>query len=985
MDIYCSEIGPVKSVNSELISGDLEFKCISIGIFTLEVLVPYTTEQLDAIETSLCHEFFHASQFNYPNIFVNWVDIAFKYIVEGQARFIQSEYMANHSTGGTNLEFIIGSRYHGDANNYLENDLNKSLTELEYSYCIFWRSLFENYNSLNIIKSVLEESNSVGNDPIVDGEIAINQALSSCTGGIINYTSYDDAVKDFAKKIYFNDPDYNKWDPNPPNFYNDVYLKNSETFGGSVITIQESIPVSFGIDFHEIDFTSIGVINIEFDGDPDGVGYDADFSVNTIIYNGSSILSDNFVDIDLAGEGNIELDIANSNQKLVIIVTRLDVDEGTVNDNYEIQIVPNSNLYAFFTASPNPVLQGNSVIFADESIGNIISWEWTFEDGDPSEHSGPTPPTITYGTNVSVGPHIAALTISDGATGDYFELYIDVEENSEPLVANFSSDDQSVAVGDAIYFSDQSTGAPETWEWSFEPSNIIYLNGTSSDTQNPVVEFTSQGNHDVTLTVENANGSDTETKTDYISVSNSTLNANFTPILAEIEKDEYVEFEDTSEGDIISWNWEFEGGTPNYSSNQDPCIVSYYNTGTFNVSLTVNDGFNTDTKNGSVEVCSDEFLIVHMYVEPNPTWPGQWVHFTCDVSEGCGSDDLYYYWYSNNVLLTSTPEPEADWVFGYPGNYQVRVDVYDFVSNITHPSYNVSVIISQPWPITASFYLTGYTIQRGEQFKLYDASYPNNLIDTWKIYWDWDNPAPYTVKYDLWDYITHTYDEVKKYYIRMSIEGYASNNNFVTKYVHVVDCNNGVVEICDFSNLTSGWNLPIVATELIIGGSCPPGIIPEIPPEVKIKFYAQEGIRFLDGFHVVADEVSDFSAIPLCPVNNTGENTNNSLVAYEINTNGNDETHQNFESLNISSNFINKSYDYFVYPNPTNDKFVIQTIKPLFIPMEICIYDMMGNIVKNTSGSSNKITVDLSDFERGVYFVKFNYNERVYNEKVILH
>lgn len=62
----------------------------------------------------------------------------------------------------------------------------------------------------------------------------------------------------------------------------------------------------------------------------------------------------------------------------------------------------------------------------------------------------------------------------------------------------------------------------------------------------------------------------------------------------EIWQGETVTFADMSEGDVKSWQWEFEGGTPATSTDRNP-TVSYDRAGTFAVKLTVGDGTSTDT------------------------------------------------------------------------------------------------------------------------------------------------------------------------------------------------------------------------------------------------------------------------------------------------------------------------------------------------------------------------------------------------------
>jgi len=58
--------------------------------------------------------------------------------------------------------------------------------------------------------------------------------------------------------------------------------------------------------------------------------------------------------------------------------------------------------------------------------------------------------------------------------------------------------------------------------------------------------------------------------------------------------EEVIEYYDMSSGGAISWEWEFEGGSPATSTNQNP-MVAYFSSGTFDVSLTVSDGSESST------------------------------------------------------------------------------------------------------------------------------------------------------------------------------------------------------------------------------------------------------------------------------------------------------------------------------------------------------------------------------------------------------
>ena len=82
---------------------------------------------------------------------------------------------------------------------------------------------------------------------------------------------------------------------------------------------------------------------------------------------------------------------------------------------------------------------------------------------------------------------------------------------SSAPVANFTANVTAGETPLAVQFTDTSTGSPTSWAWDFGDN-------TTSAEQNPVHTYSTAGTYSVNLTVTNAAGSDTEIKTDYITV-----------------------------------------------------------------------------------------------------------------------------------------------------------------------------------------------------------------------------------------------------------------------------------------------------------------------------------------------------------------------------------------------------------------------------------------------------------------------------------
>ena len=86
------------------------------------------------------------------------------------------------------------------------------------------------------------------------------------------------------------------------------------------------------------------------------------------------------------------------------------------------------------------------------------------------------------------------------------------------LVADFEASDVILATGDAINFTDRTIGTPTSWSWEFESGTPA----TSTD-QNPQnIAYNEEGIYQVRLTVTDGTNTDSETKTYFILVGQST-------------------------------------------------------------------------------------------------------------------------------------------------------------------------------------------------------------------------------------------------------------------------------------------------------------------------------------------------------------------------------------------------------------------------------------------------------------------------------
>ncbi|MDT8411443.1 MAG: S8 family serine peptidase [Vicingaceae bacterium] len=90
---------------------------------------------------------------------------------------------------------------------------------------------------------------------------------------------------------------------------------------------------------------------------------------------------------------------------------------------------------------------------------------------------------------------------------------------SNAPVAEFTANVTTINAGSSVTFTDLSTFSPTTWSWNFDNQSLGGVVPATANTQGPhTVTYNNVGLYEVSLTVTNANGNDTETKTNYINV-----------------------------------------------------------------------------------------------------------------------------------------------------------------------------------------------------------------------------------------------------------------------------------------------------------------------------------------------------------------------------------------------------------------------------------------------------------------------------------
>ncbi len=220
--------------------------------------------------------------------------------------------------------------------------------------------------------------------------------------------------------------------------------------------------------------------------------------------------------------------------------------------------------HADFTANLRRGGAPLDVIFESLSIGVIDETSWSFTDGGAAV--GPSPPHRfekpgRYGVTLTVrGPGGTGVETKAG--------WIEVLDARLPI-ADFSADPPKGRAPLAVRFKNRSRNAA-SFRWEFGDE-------TTSDEPEPSHTYAKPGAYTVVLTVGNDFGRDVAVQRDAVRVvaADAPL-ADFRGMPRKGKAPLDVEFEDLSDGEVVSWEWDFgDLSTPheNRSAARNPAYT----------------------------------------------------------------------------------------------------------------------------------------------------------------------------------------------------------------------------------------------------------------------------------------------------------------------------------------------------------------------------------------------------------------------------
>ena len=261
--------------------------------------------------------------------------------------------------------------------------------------------------------------------------------------------------------------------------------------------------------------------------------------------------------------------------------------------------VPVAAFTANTVSGPGPL----QVSFADQSKGVPTSWTWYFGDGQTSIEQNPKHSYTKPGTYTVSLRAINAKGVNIVTKGGFITV---TQGSTIAPKAAFRADKVSGTPSLTVSFTDESTGNPATYAWTFG-------DGTTATEANPKHVYTKAGTYTVTLKVTNAAGTNTLTKTSYITVSatpvippkSSAPVAAFTANTVSGSGPLLVSFMDQSQGVPTSWTWYFGDGQTSIEQNPKH---TYTQQGTYTVSLrAINaNGANIATKGEFITITAED-------------------------------------------------------------------------------------------------------------------------------------------------------------------------------------------------------------------------------------------------------------------------------------------------------------------------------------------------------------------------------------------
>ena len=449
------------------------------------------------------------------------------------------------------------------------------------------------------------------------------------------------------------------------------------------------------------------------------------------------------------------------------------VDDDGASDMVE-QEVNVGGVLADFEWSPRNPIAMEPVQFTDRSISgedDIVSWSWDFDDGGTSTRRNPVH------TFEDDGPYSVRLRVETKSGMVAQAVYV-VEVRNAPPVPDFSFAPEQPRIGEEVEFNAAGTTDPDgdeliSFQWDFNGDGDIDATGVAV-----THVFTTQGGHDVTLYVTDADGGQASvTKTVPIEVNAPVARFTYEPQYPRAGETVFFDASESSDPDgrIVFYEWDFNGD--GISDRTGKLVTWAFPVGgTHDVTLTVtdDDGLKGRLTRGVYVRINTPPVAAFSFVPEQPT-VGVEIQFN-DESEDPDGEIVSWHWNFGDGSVSDEQNPTH--VYIAKGDYQVTLTVTDDQGLSDTVTQVVSLVNSPP---EADF---SWTPERpaARQEVVFSAEATDPDPDDMVTSYTWDFGDGTT---GSGEEITHVYSDPGVYEVQLTVTDSNGASSSVTKSITV--------------------------------------------------------------------------------------------------------------------------------------------------------------------------------------------------------
>lgn len=458
----------------------------------------------------------------------------------------------------------------------------------------------------------------------------------------------------------------------------------------------------------------------------------------------------------------------------------------------------------------------------------------------------------------------------------------------------------------------------------FQKVDWDFGDGSSSTNTSPVHTYNAAGSYDVVLTLVDPDGATCSTLKKTITVNDYSCTASFTESVNNLT----VSFTGTSTGDIDNVKWDFGDGNTSTANSPNH---TYSKAGSYLVTLTLYDPDNVECddiqKNVTVTgngVCKASFTSINdgLKVEFTNTSTGAFKSVEWDYGDG-------------NTSTTSNPS----YTYGSTGNYVVTLTLYD-ANNNTCDEIQKTISVAAKGTCAAAFAV----IKDGLKVSLTNTS----AGDFKSVRWDYGDGNTSSQTNPV-----YTYTSAGTYTITLTLIDANSNNCDVSKkeitlksYTCQANFDHSVSELkASFTNKSSG------DFETLIWDFGDGDLSTKEDPE---HTYSTKGTY--DVCLTTFDRDKDSCGLTFCD---------------EVTIEDPDGVDELKNSTNVK-----------IYPNPSTGQYNIEFDKHHSVS-RLTVHNNLGKEILKKQVQTDVMTLDLTDFPNGVFYVKFYGEGQIVSTSVI--